>query len=314
MNNPSTQQQIEIAGIKNGVVIMKDLSYRIVLEVASINFNLKSEMEQNSIVFQYQGFLNALHFPIEIVVRSKRLDLTPYLNHLKDIGEKQQNELIRSQTLDYVNFVGQLIDIANIMKKSFYIVVPYSPMNLPNANLFDKIFGTGKNPQTNLRITDKDFKANVTKLTERANIVASGIGSIGLRCTQLNTEALIELFYGVYNPAESGRERLTDFSTVSSPVISNGSATPDMSNRAAMTEIGMIDNVAQVKEQQKLDASAKQAKEQKTEEKVQGYEQFKTPEFLDLETQTQAGEITPQVPDKTSATPPATTDNNNQAV
>ncbi|HOX41417.1 MAG TPA: hypothetical protein PK263_04435, partial [bacterium] len=97
MGSFSTQQFIDIAGIKDGIVILKTGGYRLVLQVSAVNFDLKSEQEQNSLIFQYQSFLNSLHFPIEILIRSKRLDLTPYLDSIKKLGENQSNELIKMQ-------------------------------------------------------------------------------------------------------------------------------------------------------------------------------------------------------------------------
>lgn len=274
MKNDSTQQSIEIAGIKNGILIMKDLSYRVVLEVASINFNLKSDIEQNSIIFQYQSFLNSLHFPVQVVIRSKKLDLTPYINKLKAIGNKQENSLIRSQTLDYANFVGQLIDVANIMKKSFYVIVPYSATNIKNISLVDRLFGNSKKIQGNIKLSESEFKANSTKLLERANIVASGIGAMGLHCSQLNTEQLIELFYGAYNPHEAGHERLTDYLAVSAPIITNQEQL-QKPNQNILEKVAMIDNTPVVEEQKKKEAMER-AEAQKDLEVPPVVEQFKT--------------------------------------
>ena len=119
MNAASTQQNIKIAGIKDGIVFLDDGGYRFIMSCSTINFALKSEQEQNSLVFQYQSFLNSLHFPIQIVMQSKKLDLTPYLKKVSDLKDKQTNELIKMQATDYIDFVGNLINVANIMKKNF---------------------------------------------------------------------------------------------------------------------------------------------------------------------------------------------------
>jgi len=222
----STQQQIEIAGIKDGVIIMKDGSYRIILEVTATNFALKSDMEQNALVMQYQSFLNSLHFPIEIAIRSKRLDLTPYLAKIKVLGEKQPNELVHMLTSDYVDFVGKLVTIANIMKKSFYVTVSYSAVSVKQVGLFNLLFGQKVQKFDHLKISDVDFKAATEKLLENAGIVASGLGSMGLHCFQLSTEQIIELFYQIYNPAESTKERLTDASMLDSAVVSTKKIMP----------------------------------------------------------------------------------------
>jgi type IV secretory pathway VirB4 component len=120
----STQQSVPIAGVKDGIIVLKNGGYRMILEISAINFSLKSEQEQNSLVFQYQSFLNSLHFPIQIVIKSKLLDLSPYLNKVKQASDKSLNELIKTQIEDYIDFVGKLVSVANIMKKSFYIIIP----------------------------------------------------------------------------------------------------------------------------------------------------------------------------------------------
>ena len=204
----STQTNIPIAGMKDGILIMRDGQYRIVLEVAAINFELKSEQEQNAIVFQYQSFLNSLHFPIEIVVQSKRLDLSPYLKKIRDLSTKQTNELIKVQTADYVDFVEQLINLANIMKKRFYVVVGLQPLTV-STGFLDKLLKKNE-PKAKLRISETDFESYSKDLRQRAQTVAQGLGGLGLHVRQLNTQEVVELFYEVYNPEVAGKERLED--------------------------------------------------------------------------------------------------------
>ena len=253
----STQQQIEIAGIKDGIVIMKDGTYRVILGVTATNFALKSEMEQNSLIMQYQSFLNSLHFPIEIAIRSKRLDLAPYLTKMKALGDKQSSELIRALSADYVDFVGKLVTIANIMKKSFFVAVAYSPISVKQVGLFNMLFGQKTQKFDHLKISDADFKIATDKLLENAGIVASGLGSMGLHCYQLSSEQIIELFYQIYNPAESTKERLTDAETLASQVVSikkdgpKDPAQPDPSNNGAPP---LIDNTHIVTAQMQQDA------------------------------------------------------------
>ncbi|MFA6963184.1 MAG: hypothetical protein WC227_00490 [Patescibacteria group bacterium] len=223
----STQQQIEIAGIKDGIIIMKDGTYRVILEVTATNFALKSEMEQNSLIMQYQSFLNSLHFTIEITIRSKRLDLAPYLTKMKALGDKQPSELIRELSADYVDFIGKLVTIANIMKKSFFVTIAYSPISVKQVGLFNMLFGQKTQKFDHLKISDVDFKNATEKLLENAGIVASGLGSMGLHCFQLSTEQIIELFYQIYNPAESTKERLTDAEMLASQVVSTKKAPAD---------------------------------------------------------------------------------------
>lgn len=216
MPSSSTQSNIPIAGIKDGIMILRDGQYRIVLEIAAVNFELKSEQEQNSIIFQYQSFLNSLHFPIQIVIQSKKLDLSPYLKKIKELANKQTNELIQIQTTDYVDFVEQLINLANIMKKRFYVTVGYQPV-IVNNGIFDKIFH--KSESNHLKISETDFINYAKELRQRAQNVAQGLGGIGLHCRQLSTQEIIELFYEIYNPEVAGKERLTDTGNVSGNYI-----------------------------------------------------------------------------------------------
>jgi len=241
----STQENVPIAGIKDGIVILKTGQYRIILEVAAVNFSLKSEEEQNSLVMQYQGFINSLHFPIQIVVRSNKLDLSPYINRIKKIATEQKNDLIKMQTEDYADFVGQLINLANIMKKSFYVIVGYDPMNLSQGTFLDKILKrdqyVGK-----LKISEDEFEHNSKELRSRAQTIAGGLGGLGLHCEQVSTKELIELFYGIYNPEIAGKERLNDTGEIGSSYVTQlkpaGVAEKEEAKPAEQDEATKIDN------------------------------------------------------------------------
>ncbi len=270
MPTNSTQQAISIAGIKDGVVVMKDGSYRLIFQVAATNFALKSEQEQNSIVFQYQSFLNSLHFPIQIVISSRRLDLTPYIAKIEKVGEAQTSELLKIQTADYVDFLKKLIDIANIMKKTFYVVVSYEPVNIQKIGFLGSILGKNKSAFDHLKISDADYKAHTDQLKERATTIASGLGGMGLHCFQLATEDLIELFYLMYNPDESSKERLKDAAMLASPVIMSESEFKGAAKtplQPAEPENGMIDNTAVVEAQRREETQQKKQEDEKAAEK-----------------------------------------------
>lgn len=248
-NTGSTQSNIKIAGIKDGVVFLEDGGYRVILSCSTINFALKSEQEQNSLVFQYQSFLNSLHFPIQIVMQSKKLDLTPYLQKINTLKEKQTNELIKMQATDYIDFVGNLINVANIMKKSFYVVVPYQPLSLTKGSMFDKIF---KKPAAGpLRVSEEELKRHKEELVQRANTVAFGLGGMGIQCVQLNTEEIIELFYKIYNPEISGKERIGDANKLTSSFITNEQ---NQQMEEQKEEEAVVDNTAIVQQKQKQDS------------------------------------------------------------
>lgn len=258
----STQQFLEITGIKDGVIVLKNGGYRMLFSVSAVNFSLKSEQEQNSIIFQYQSFLNSLHFPIQIVMRSKRLDLNTYIKKITKIKDIQTNELIKVQAEDYIGFVSELINMANIMKKSFYVVVGYDPIMLKKPGVIDRIFN--KQEPANFKVSDLEFKRYRDKLVERANIVASGMGGMGLHCVQLTTEEIIELFYGIYNPEVADKERLENTTNVTSEVVGNTEAADknQIEGQNSAEEEERIDNTAIIEEKAKYDTRAKEMESQ----------------------------------------------------
>src|SRR3989338_9362644 len=134
----STQLYLNIAEIKDNVVVLKNGGLRAVLQTSSVNFNLKSEDEQNAIIYSYQSFLNSLEFPVQISIRSRKLDIDKYLETVRAIGEKHQNPLLQEQTREYCEYVKKLIEYADIMEKNFYVVVPYDPYRAQNLNVFSK--------------------------------------------------------------------------------------------------------------------------------------------------------------------------------
>jgi len=210
---PTTQAQIPIAEIRNGVVILKDGSLRLVMLCSTINFELKSEEEQNAIISGYQNFLNSLEFPIQIVIQSRRMDLSRYLKKLQNQIPKAPDDLLRTQIHDYILFIKSLLSVANIMDKRFFIIIPYElPLVKKPGFIQDLQQATSKEvPQINLTNFDKYRK----ELIQRAQMVASGISGLGLRAVQLNTQELIELYYSTYNTDISQHERLTSVKALS---------------------------------------------------------------------------------------------------
>jgi len=104
MANLSSQQFLEFDQIKNGIIILKDKTLRAVLMVSSLNFSLKSEEEQSAIIYQFQSFLNSLDFQCQIVVQSRKTNITGYFDGLKKLEKNQKNELLKLQTSEYRKF------------------------------------------------------------------------------------------------------------------------------------------------------------------------------------------------------------------
>lgn len=206
----STQGILRFAEIRDGIVITKSGELRAILMSSSINFALKSEQEQNAIVFAYQNFLNSLEFPIQIVMQSKKLDLSNYLGKLNKAGHSQTNELLRTQTMDYIEFIERLINIANIMDKKFYVVVPYIP---------PPKMGPATKNQQGIHMSAEEFASHKQDLDQRIQVVQGGLGSVGLRTAPLNTQQIIELLYSIYNPEESSKQKLTEYENLTTNVV-----------------------------------------------------------------------------------------------
>ena len=193
----ATQQFVPVKEIRSGIVILKDGGYRGILICSSVNFGLKSADEQHAITLGFQNFLNTLDFSIQIVVNSRRMDLRPYLSLLDEKLPEQKSELMRIQLHEYIEFVRSFADQANIMTKSFYVVVPYAPRANPMASVnFLKRGGTPAS--ANLSTFEEDH----LQLEQRLTLVAGGLAGTGVRAVPLGTEEVIELRYRSFNPGE----------------------------------------------------------------------------------------------------------------
>jgi len=207
----STQKYLDISEIRDDCVILKDGTLRAVLTVSSINFALKSEEEQNAIISAYMQFLNALDFPLQIVINSRRLDITPYLEKLKKAERTQTNELLRMQIRGYIEYIQELVQIGEIMTKHFYVVVPYSPFSDKKKGFFARLRELLM-PGMWIRLKEEKFRNYRKELFMRVDHVISLLSSIGLKAIPLDTQALIELYYNLYNPVTSEKEKLVDIS------------------------------------------------------------------------------------------------------
>ncbi len=217
--NPAagTQLYLRIAEIRDNVVVLKNGGLRGLLRVASINFNLKSEQEQNAITYSYQGFLNTLEFPIQIVIRSKKLDIDDYLDKLRKIGEKQTNRLLQTQTLEYVEYIAKLVEYADIMEKDFLVVVPYNPARSQKLNIIQQFFQNmnAKDSYEAVKRRHEEFEELKKNLNQRLSAIRIGLENCGLKVDEVTTKELIELFYGVYNPTMARIEKVKDVEQLS---------------------------------------------------------------------------------------------------
>lgn len=196
----STQKYVDVDRIKDNVIVLKNGSLRAILTASSINFDLKSSEEQEAIIHQYQNFLNSLDFPVQIVISSRKLDINPYLELLKEKEVQQNNELLKFQISEYKNFIKNLTDLSNIMSKFFYIIVPFSPIETKNQGFFGKITSL-LNPRQAVSEKNVLFETYKNQLWQRVDHINASLGGIGIRLTFLKTEEIIELLYNSYNPS-----------------------------------------------------------------------------------------------------------------
>jgi len=200
-NSKPTQDFVPIKEVRDGIVILKDGSMRAVLLASSINFALKSPEEQKSVLYQFQNFLNSVNFSIQIFVQSRRLDITPYTNLLEDRIKDQSSELMRIQTKEYIDFIRNLTESVNIMTKSFFVVVPYSPAIInKNSGMFSGVFSSKKSKQEESEDKTLQFEEYKSQLQQRVSVVEQGLARCGVRVAQLGTEEIIEFFYKLFNP------------------------------------------------------------------------------------------------------------------
>jgi hypothetical protein len=205
----STQQHLDIAEIRDDVVVMKDGTIRSVIMVSSINFALKSEDGQNAVINAYVRFLNNLSFPLQILIQSRELDIDNYINFLKEKEKQQTNRLLKVQTADYIEYIKELTSLGEIMNKRFFVVVPYSVLSDKKRGFF-KSLKEALSPASILKLKDKTFRKYQDRLARRTESVISGLEVMGVAATRLDTQSLIELYYKTYNPETSKNQELAD--------------------------------------------------------------------------------------------------------
>lgn len=196
------QNFLPIEAVREDVVVLKDGGLRVILMCSSLNLALKSTDEQDAIVFQYQNFLNSLDFSIQFSVHSRRLNIEPYLEALRERQKEETAELLKIQAAEYVEFVRTFVEATNIMSKNFYAVIPFAPPIFEQGGALGKFFSTLGLGAGERRSRPELFEEHKNQLWQRVNTVVAGLSRFGIRSAPLNTEELIELFYGLYNPTE----------------------------------------------------------------------------------------------------------------
>ena len=196
----STQSFLEIDQIREGLLVLKNQSLRAVMMVSSLNFALKSEEEQSAIISAFQSFLNSLDFSCQIVIQSRKLNITGYLDKIKELEAKQENELLRIQTSEYHDFIQSLVSGGTIMSKSFFVVIPFNILEAKVVVSPIKLFKSSTNPSP---LTEDEFLRCKSQLWQRMEFVALGLRRCGLQAIPLTTPELIELFWSLHHPKEA---------------------------------------------------------------------------------------------------------------
>jgi hypothetical protein len=224
----STQNSLQIAEIRDGIVIMNDGSFRAVVMVKSINFDLMSPQEQESVEYAYQGFLNSLYFPIQIFLRSQKVDLRPYIEKLDKIRTEHDNMLLALLMEDYITFIDNLSRQTNIMDKKFYVVIPFFPVvditkgMEQSKNFLKGLGGVFKPKEQHVTINESDLENAKTELRNRVQAVLAGLLQCSIQGLPLDTQELIELYYDTYNPDTATRQELKDFGNLTADIVTKG--------------------------------------------------------------------------------------------
>jgi type IV secretory pathway VirB4 component len=195
------QEYLHIAEIKDSTVVLKDGSLRAVMAVSSINFDLKSTEEQEAIIFAFQRFLNSIDFPVQIVISSRKYDISGYLKMLEKKSYTEKNSLLKNQIIDYTEFVEGLVDEAGVTSKYFYITVPFYVVSIEKGGFLKKI-SSAINPRKAVFHKRELFETSKNQLFQRVGEIRELLGGMGLKVAMLSTQELIELYYNYYNPSE----------------------------------------------------------------------------------------------------------------
>ncbi len=202
----ATQEFVPIKEVRDGIVVLRDGSFRAILMTSSLNFALKSEDNQTAIIMQFQSFLNSLDFSVQLFIQSRRLDIRPYIALLEERYKEQASDLMKIQTREYIDFIRSFTEKSNIMTKTFYAVIPFSQAPLQSkggvAELAGKLL-TRKEAEEKHQEKQDAFEESRSQILERVSVVEQGLTRCGLRSAQLGTEEVVELFYKIFNPGDT---------------------------------------------------------------------------------------------------------------
>ena len=199
---PATQEFVAIDEIREGIIILKNGGLRAGLMCGSRNLELESMDSQNAVISAYADFINSFDWPIQIIIHSRKLDINPYLNMLEERLKTQENELLKIQTAEYIDFIRNFTTLADIMIKRFYVGVPFDPIESKTEGPIEKITSLLPKTQPKNVLSEEKFKEYRSQLFQRIEHTILTLAHVGIKASQLQTDGLVELFYNLYNPEE----------------------------------------------------------------------------------------------------------------
>ncbi len=202
----TTQDFIEIEDIVDDVVLLRGNAAVTIVEVGAVNFYLLSSEEQNSIIYAYSGLLNSLSFPVQIVILSKKMDISNYLEYLRIKSQQQKNPALVKQLDGYQEFIKTVIKKNSVLEKRFFFVIPFNPMEMG---------------ATGMQRLSKEYVVSraKTSLYPKRDHLLRLLAKIGLRATIAQKQEIVEMFYNLYNPSAVGRQ-LAPIDTYTNPIMS----------------------------------------------------------------------------------------------
>ena len=203
----STQQLVFISEIRDNVLLLKDGSLRVVIEVSAINFELRSEDEQIAITQNFQRFINSIDFPLQIAITSRHVYIDTYLKLAAEAANQLDNELLRIQAAEYMKFIKELSALTNIMSKKFYIIVPFYIFEAPTKTGISRSLKGMVSPASGIKeLSDERFSVYKNQIMQRAELIFGGLVGLGIRTRLLERDELVDIFYNLYNPASRSSE------------------------------------------------------------------------------------------------------------
>lgn len=230
IKNPnSTQNALKFSQLRDNMVIMNDGSFRAIIASQSINFDLMSAREREAVEYSYQSFLNSLTFPIQIYIRSEKVDIDPYIDKLKKLRNSQSNMLLGVLMDDYMQFIEAIAEEASIMDKSFFVVIPYRigeekdklGSTSSSKGLLASMFTSNKT-YMKIKVTSDQYQKVKEELDNRVETVIGSLNQTGIRSVRLKTNELGELFYNIYNPDTAISQSFGNFKNYTSTVVTKG--------------------------------------------------------------------------------------------